>query len=221
MFRFDERLLVLLVGCLVFLPATARGQEMYRPLPEPRPAALPPSNVLPQNPMLDLTRSHDFSVARVSSHCRRGGPRDNWYIPTTGEEVTIADLKGPGAITHIWTTHRWTGHELIVRIYWEGNEHPSVEAPIGDFFGVAMGVNALVNSVPIQVTSEGRSRNCWWNMPFNKSARVTVQAADCEENRKRDTVPLYFYIDYQVYPKPIPDIHYFHARFIETDVPER
>ena len=123
MFRLGEWGFVWLLGLSMVLSATARGQEMYYPLPEPRPAPLPSSGVLPQNPMLDLTRSHDFSVGRVSSHCRRGGPRDNWYIPTTGEEVTIADIKGPGAITHIWTTHRWTGHELIVRIYGKFRGH--------------------------------------------------------------------------------------------------
>lgn len=217
-----RRLLLPVVSVLLtLLSSNARCQDMRFPQPEPRPAPLPSRAVLPQNPMLDLTRSHDYSAARVSSHQREGGPRDNVWIPTTGEEVTLADLEGPGAITHIWTTHRGGGRDLIVRIYWEGDEHPSVEAPIGDFFGVAMGVNADMNSVPIQVSSEGRSRNCWWNMPFNRSARVTAAATRSEENLERDTVPLYFYIDYRVYPEPIPDIHYLHARFIETDPPVR
>ncbi len=171
--------------------------------------------------MEDLARSQNFSAARVSSYQRQGGPRDNYWIPTTGEEVTLADITGPGAITHIWMTHRGGGRDLILRFYWEGSQSPSVEAPIGDFFGVAMGVNATVNSAPIQVSSEGRARNCWWYMPFNRSARLTVSATRAENNRTRSTVPLYFYVDYRVYAAPIKDIHYFHARFLETDPPVR
>ena len=192
---------------------------MHFPQPPPEPAPLPSRNRHPRDPMSDLTRSHDFSAARESSYQREGGPRDNFWIPTTGEEVTLADIKGPGALTHIWTTHRGGGHDLILRIYWEGSRHPSVEAPIGDFFGVAMGMNAVMNSAPIQVSSEGRSRNCWWNMPFNESARVTVSAPASAANRERETVSLYFFIDYRVYPEPTQDIHYFHARFTETDPP--
>ncbi len=206
---------------LVLMSAFIGAQNMHFPQPNPQPAPLPARNRPPQNPMLDLTRSHDFSAARISSYQKQGGPRDNVWIPTTGEEVALADIKGPGAITHIWTTHRGEGRDLIVRIYWEGSRHPSVETPIGDFFGVAMGINAEMNSAPIQVSSEGRARNCWWNMPFNTSARVTVSAPKSEENLKRDTVPLYFYIDYCIYPEPVADIHYFHARFSETDPPVR
>ncbi len=191
------------------------------PQPAPKPALPPRGEPLTRNPMHELTKSQNFSAGRISSYQRQGGPRDNFWIPTTGEEVTLADIKGPGAITHIWTTHRGAGRDLILRIYWEGSKHASVEAPLGDFFGVAMGKNANVNSFPIQVSSEGRSRNCWWHMPFNTSARVTASSTRSKENLSRPTVPLYFYIDYRVYAKPIKDLHYFHARFSETDPPKR
>jgi len=193
------------------------AQKRFFPQPEPGPVPPPVRFQAARSPMALLSTSQQYSAARVSSYNREGGPRDNFWIPTTGEEVTLAELKGPGAITHIWTTHRGGGHDLILRIYWEGSEHPSVEAPIGDFFGVAMGVNAPMNSFPIQVSSEGRARNCWWYMPFNKSARVTVCAPYSEENAKRETVSLYFYIGFHVFSRPLPDIHYFHARFLETD----
>ncbi|MBN1442953.1 MAG: DUF2961 domain-containing protein [Planctomycetes bacterium] len=133
----------------------------------------------------------------------------------------MADIKGPGAITHVWTTFRGTGRDLIIRFYWEGSEHPSIEAPIGDFFGVAMAMDAPMASYPIQVSSEGRARNCWWYMPFNRSARVTVSATRSPENQKRKTVPLYYYIDYRVFDRPTEEIHYLHARFQETDPAQR
>ena len=189
--------------------------------PEPRPVTPPPEILRATNPMMQLSRSQNYSASRVSSYQRQGGPRDNFWIPTDGEEITLADIKGPGAISHIWTTHRGGGRDLIIRLYWDHSDHPSVEVPIGDFFGVAMGINAPINSWPIQVSSEGRSRNCWWYMPFNKSARITVSATGSAANLERPTVPLYFYIDYQVYGQPINDINYFHARFYETDPAQR
>lgn len=64
---------------------------------------------------------------------------------------------------------------------------------------------------------KGRARNYWWYMPFNSWPRVTVSTTSSGENRQRETVPIYFYIDYRVYPKPIKNIHYLYSRFIETD----
>lgn len=219
-----ERKLAVVLVAVVFLGCTARswGQEVPMVVPpKPQPVAPPSGEMKEMDPMASLSTTQNYSASRVSSYEPKGGPRDNVWVPTDGSEMTLADIKGPGAITHIWTTHRGGGRDLVLRMYWDGSEHPSVEAPLGDFFGVAMGVNATMNSQPIQVSSEGRSRNCWWYMPFNRSARVTVAATDNEENRQRETVPLYFYIDYRVYNAPIEDLNYFHSRFTETDPAQR
>lgn len=212
---------LLIAAVLASAASTAGGQEKFYPQPAPEPVSPPAGGRAPRSPMVELSRKQNYSAARISSYQRQGGPRDNIYVPTDGSEVTIAEIKGPGAITHIWTTHRTGGHDFIVRMYWEGSDHPSVEAPIGDFFGMSMGVNAPINSVPIQVSSEGRSRNCWWYMPFNRSAKVTVTCPPSEENTKKDREALYFYIDYRRYAEPIEDIHYFHVRFRETDPAQR
>jgi hypothetical protein len=216
---------LLLFGTLVIFFGLSfiviKAQNRLFPQPEPGPIPPPPGYMAAQSPMALLSTTQAYSASRVSSYNREGGPRDNFWIPTTGEEVILAEIEGPGAITHIWTTHRGGGHDLIVRMYWEGSDRPSVEAPIGDFFGVAMGVNAPLNSIPLQASSEGRSRNCWWYMPFNKSARITVSAPYSEANANRDTVSLYFYIDYHIFAKAIKDIHYFHARFLEKDPVDR
>jgi len=217
MWKINKNMFLAGIFALVALGFVLSGQKRFFPQPEPKPVPPPPGPFVTHNPLITLSKSQNYSASRVSSYNREGGPRDNFWIPTTGEEVILADIKGPGAIAHIWTTHRGAGHDLIIRMYWEGKDQPSVEAPIGDFFGVAMGVNAPMNSIPIQVSSEGRSRNCWWYMPFNTSARVTVSATSSERNKNRDTVSLYFYIDYQTFSRPIKDIHYFHARFLEKD----
>ena len=139
----------------------------------------------------------------------------------------MADIKGPGAITHIWTTYKGDGRDLIIRVYWDGSEFPSIEAPIGDFFGVSMGLVASFTSIPIQNTSNGRSRNCWWYMPFNSSARITLSNRRSEDFYDGTDTPIrhrnriYYYVDYQSYARPIKDIRYFHARLWETDPPVR
>lgn len=195
--------------------------------PEPGPAAPPADQVQADTPMMLLARPKSFTAARVSSFARNGLNLDTIPVPPDGREVTLADLKGPGAITHIWMTYRGGSDKLILRIYWDGSPHPSVEAPLGDFFGVAMGLNAPVSSLPIQCTSEGQSKNAWWYMPFNSSARVTLANLRPPDHFQGTTVPLrhqnrfYYHVDYQAYGRPLKDPRYFHARFWETDPPDR
>ena len=194
-----------------------------RLFPNPVPSPAPPESFLADNPMALLAKPKNFSASRVSSYDRTGANLDMYVIPPTGEEFVLADIKGPGAITHMWTTFYGSGRDYVLRIYWDGSTHPSVEAPIGDFFGTAMGVNADMNAYPVQSSSAGRSRNAWRYMPFNTSARVTVANMRPPDFFEGTTVPLrhhhtiYCYIDYQVYSRAIKDINYFHARFLETD----
>ena len=86
-------------------------------------------------------RARNYRSLKQSSFDRTGGNRDSWSIPAGGtREVFQAD--GPGVITHIWFTisARSGDHlkELVLRAYWDGNEKPSVEVPIGDFFGLTL-----------------------------------------------------------------------------------
>jgi hypothetical protein len=195
--------------------------------PEPAPAAPPRGPVLADSPMMLLAHPKNFSASRVSSFARNGLNLDTIPVPPGGAEVTLAELRGPGAITHIWTTFRAEGRDYILRIYWDGSDHPSVEAPIGDFFGVAMGVDAPMSGAPVQSVSRGLSRNSWWYMPFNQSAKVTLANLRSPDSYQGTNVPLrhqnrvYYYVDYQAYREPIKDIRYFHARFIETEPAER
>jgi len=194
---------------------------------EPAPATPPAGLLGVQSPMMMLAQPKNFTASRVSSFARNGLNLDTLPIPLGGEEVVMADIKGPGAITHIWTTYKGGGRDLIIRFYWDGSEHPSIEAPIGDFFGVSMGLQASFTSLPIQNTSEGRSRNCWWYMPFNSSVKITLSNRRSEDYFDGTDTPIrhrnriYYYIDYQAYDKPQKDIRYFHARLRETDPPER
>lgn len=120
--------------------------------------------------------------------------------------VTLASIEGPGAINHIWMTCRslaW--RSLVLRIYWDDEESPSVETPYGDFFCNGWGELALVNSLPIAVNPNG-GMNSYWEMPFRKSARITI------ENLSDDPVTLYYQITYTLTDVP-KDIGYLHAQW--------
>ena len=133
----------------------------------------------PGNPLAGLEQLKHFETRRASSsdpNWRNGNDDSRPVAP--GGTLTVAELHGPGVITHIWCT---IAHDapfysrlMTLRIYWDGEEHPSVECPLGDFFGIGHGVDQSFTSLPIRVTSDGRARNCYWPMPFRKSARITV-----------------------------------------------
>lgn len=139
----------------------------------------------------------------------RNGNGDARPIPP-GATLVIADLEGPGIIRHIWNTiaAQEIGYSrlVVVRMYWDGESEPSVQCPLGDFFGVGHGVDTPMDSLPICVTSEGRARNCYWPMPFRKSAKITVT----NEGRKRINA-LYWYVDWTKVPKLPRNAGYFHA----------
>ncbi|MDP6041941.1 MAG: DUF2961 domain-containing protein [Candidatus Latescibacteria bacterium] len=126
-----------------------------------------------------------------------------------GETFELADIDGPGAIQQIWMTP--TGHWRfgILRIYWDDEETPSVECPVGDFFACGWGRYAQVSSLPICV-NPGSAFNCYWEMPFRKRCRVTF------ENIAEDQMTLYYQINYTLTDVP-EDCAYFHAQFRRTN----
>lgn len=127
-----------------------------------------------------------------------------------GGVMTLAEIEGPGCINHIWmTTALVANREAILRIYWDEQEHPSVECPLGDFFASAYTsyeVFAQLNSIPVCV-NPGNAFNCYWAMPFRERCRITL------ENRHptRD-LRLYYQIDYELREVDL-DQAYFHAQF--------
>lgn len=129
-----------------------------------------------------------------------------------GKTLTIAALEGPGVITHLWNTvaaqDREYSRMLVVRMYWDGEALPSVEVPLGDFFGMGHGKDHPFSSLPVTVTSEGRARNCYWPMPFRKSARITVT-----NEGERDVNAFYYYVDWRKVDRLPKGTVYFHAMY--------
>ena len=160
-----------------------------------------------------LTRPSDAQSRRVSSSNPDLKSNGDSRVIKEGETLVLAELEGPGAITHLWNTvasqDPFSGRSLVLRIYWDGMAKPSVEAPLGDFFGVGHGAVANFHSLPVSVSSYGRSRTCFWRMPFRKSAKVTLT----NERRGFGDVEFYYYVDWEKLPSLPEDTLYFHARY--------
>lgn len=126
-----------------------------------------------------------------------------------GETRTIADINESGAIQQIWMTP--TGHWRfsILRIYWDGQDQPSVECPVGDFFACGWSRYAHVNSLPVCV-NPGSAFNCYWEMPFRKSCKITFS------NIGEEPMTLFYQINYTLTDVP-EDAAYFHAQFRRTN----
>jgi hypothetical protein len=127
-------------------------------------------------------------------------------IIDAGTTFTMAEITGSGAIQHIWLTcfpASW--RHLILRIYWDGENLPSVEVPLGDFFCNGWCERSNVNSLPVAVNPAG-GMNSYWLMPFRKGAKITV------ENLSAENVTLYYQVDYTLTDVP-EDTAYFHAQF--------
>jgi len=163
-----------------------------------------------QDLLKDLGRTQDYRSRRISSYDRSGGNRDSIAIEP-GKTAVLAEINGPAAIHHIWTTiaaEPFYGRKVVLRVYWDDERSPSVEAPIGDFFGVGHGLNRNFASLPIICSSEGRARNCYWYMPFRRSCRIT---ATNEGARAVDA--FYYYIDYRELGELPEGTPYFHAQY--------
>ena len=124
-----------------------------------------------------------------------------------GQTVALMDHPGPGIIRHMWLTLDARYYRnIILRIYWDGEEAPSVESPIGDFMCCSWNLRQKINALPINVNPSG-GMNCFFAMPFRKHARITVEnqgAADLEH--------FFYTINYTLEAVP-EDCLYFHAQF--------
>lgn len=122
---------------------------------------------------------------------------------------TIAEIDGSGSIQHIWMTPTGNWRYSILRFYWDDETTPSVEVPVGDFFGMGWGQYAALNSLAVTV-NPGSAFNCYWPMPFRKKCRITM------ENINTEDMVLYYQVDYILTDVP-SDAAYFHAQFNRTN----
>ncbi|CAN5427228.1 DUF2961 domain-containing protein [soil metagenome] len=122
---------------------------------------------------------------------------------------TVAEIDGSGSIQHIWMTPTGNWRFSILRFYWDDETTPSVEVPVGDFFGMGWGKYAHLNSLAVTV-NPGSAFNCYWPMPFRKKCKITMENIDTKD------MVLYYQVDYILTEVP-SDAAYFHAQFNRTN----
>lgn len=154
----------------------------------------------------DLALSNNTANAGMAAADLGKGWKVNPFILIKpGQVMTIAEMQGPGAIQHIWMTPTGNWQFSIIRVYWDDEKEPSIESPIGPFFGMAWNELAPLNSLAIAV-NPGSAFNCYWKMPFRKKCRITV------ENINTDPIRLYYQVDYTL-TQVSNNEAYFHAQY--------
>lgn len=158
-------------------------------------------------------RAQNYQSLKQSSHDPTGGNADRWTI-APGATQEVFQARGPGLITHIWFTIAAQSlhhlKELVLRAYWDNQSRPSVEAPIGDFFGLNLGEYVIYES-EFLACSPGRSLNCYFAMPYRSAARLTVT-----NEGERPVNAFYSNIDYIRTPELPADALYFHAQYRQS-----
>ena len=157
------------------------------------------------------------NTGRQSSWDRTGGNQDYVPIPQ-GEEKVIFDLEGPAKITHIWCTvsspQPYYYRSILLRMYWDDEETPSVEVPLGDFFGVGHGVASHYMSLPLNMVTRQdgpqpySAMNCYFAMPFSKRGKIVVV------NQTGADIPNFYYaVDYETLEELPENTLRFHAQW--------
>ena len=145
--------------------------------------------------------------ARCSRELGQGWKVSPCLPIAAGETVAIMDNEGPGVIRHIWITlDQKYYRNVIIRVYWDGQETPSIECPIGDFMCCSWNKRQKILAIPINVNSSG-GMNCYLPMPFRKHARITI-----ENDAPEDLRHFFYTINYTLETVP-DDALYFHAQW--------
>jgi hypothetical protein len=209
-------MMVLLIGVAAFAQSGFNGLDvnmgnLYR-LSNAKTRSISPENFTGEKGKAGMAVPSDKAApntANASNAARDLGQgwKVNPYIRIkSGETITIAEIEGSGAIQHIWMTPTGNWRFTIMRIYWDDEAEPSVECPVGDFFGMGWGEYAPLISLPICV-NPGSAFNSYWSMPFRKKCKITM-----ENINDKDLMTLYYQVDYTLTDVPA-DAAYFHAQY--------
>lgn len=172
----------------------------------------------PHDALHELARAKTFRAKRISSYDTTGRNADYWPIEPGATRV-VAEMDGPGAVSHIWFTvsspDQLYLRKLLLRAYWDGETEPSIETPLGDFFGLGHGRTYSYECALFSTSCEARGRlgggvgmNCWAPMPFREHARIEVV-----NEQEQPVHAFYSYVDYRLCDAPDDDLLYFHAKW--------
>lgn len=161
-------------------------------------------------PLANISRIVDARSKRISSFDKSGGNADFIPIPANAR-VDLAHIQGAGIVKHIWVTisspDPLVRRNLVLRMYWDGQKHPSVEAPLGDFFGQGWGMKYNFVSLPLAAApKDGNALVCYFPMPFGNGARIEI-----ENQSDVPVASFYYYVDYEEHRTIPDDMGRFHA----------
>lgn len=158
------------------------------------------------DPVKDKGKRNVANAAEEARDLGKGWKINPFIIINAGETITIAEMDGPGAIQQIWMTPTGNWQFSIIRCYWDDETTPSIEAPVGAFFGMAWNEYAQLNSLAVAV-NPGSAFNCYWKMPFRKKCKITM-----ENINNHDAMRLYYQVNYTL-TEVGNDEAYFHAQY--------
>lgn len=194
---------------LSFNASSAAAETPAGPRPPALPAPSPPE--FPEE-LFAMARLRNYKNRRSSSWDRSGGNAD-WIVIDPGQEPILLETAGAGVITHIWFTIDSPDpmhlKNLVLRAWWDGESTPSVEVPIGDFFGLGLGEYFVYQSAILAVAPV-KALNAYFSMPFSNSARLTLT------NQGNAHTRVFFAIDYVTLPHLPSGLGRFHAQYHQS-----
>jgi hypothetical protein len=167
-------------------------------------------SISPENPTGEPGKGGMATLENGNAHNNarelgQGWKVNPYVVIKPGETYIMAEITGSGAIQHIWMTPTGNWRYSTLRFYWDDEKEPSVEVPVGDFFGAGWGSYAHLNSLMVTI-NPGSAFNCYWVMPFRKKCRMTMT------NINTENMTLFYQVDYTLTNVP-DDAAYFHAQF--------
>ena len=199
--------LILLTVCMPLAYGQAAGMQGLYQLDEAESRSISPENFTGEKGRGGMATLEEGNAARAARELGQGWKVNPYVHIEPGETFTLGEIDGSGIIHHIWMTPVGTYRLMILRFYWDDEEEPSVEVPVGDFFAAGWGMGNEPRITSLAVCVNPRSGfNSYWQMPFRKGCRVTME----NMGEKRATV--YYQIDYTLEAVPL-ETPYFHAQF--------
>jgi hypothetical protein len=199
----------ILLAAAVMAQAFAQGggmDQLYR-LKDAETRSISPENFSGEKGKGGMATLETGNAAKAARDLGQGWKVNPYIFIESGETFTLGEVEGSGVINHIWMTPAGDYRLLIMRMYWNGEEEPSVEVPAGDFFaaGWGMGKEPRITSLAICVNPRS-GLNSYWQMPFSGGCKITI------ENLAEKTARIYYQIDYSLeeVPEGTPT---FHAQF--------
>jgi hypothetical protein len=192
-------------------PKTYNGLDLnmgnlYR-LSDAKSRSISPENFTGEKGKGGMATLEEGNAAEAARDLGQGWKVNPYIFIEPGEEFTLAEIEGEGAIQHIWMTPTSDYRLTIIKFYWDDEQEPSVEVPVGDFFasGWGKGFEPQIQSLAVCVNPRS-GLNCYWQMPFRKKCKITMENIDTVVAR------LYYQVDYTLTDVP-EDAAYFHAQF--------